>query len=100
MSLSLHRRLRNANQWISIANFLTPDRLKALGLAGGWATQSDLACDGRGALPAPAPELNTPPSNTGVNKVGDVALVDQRDCSRCLLIVSGVVVIDRCESCK
>lgn len=66
---------RNVTQWLSIAKFLEADPLKALGLPGGWVPRSDLACDGREAVPGP--ELVTPPSNTGVNKVGDVAGVDR-----------------------
>lgn len=69
--MTLNRHLRNAPQWISIAKFLEKDPLVALGLQGGWATRSDLACDGRGA--APDPELATPPSNTGVNEFQPVA---------------------------
>lgn len=76
MSLTLHRRLRNQTQWISIAEFLTSDPLKALGLPGGLAACDVLACDGRSASPAPGPEFDTPPSNTGVNKVRDVARVE------------------------
>ena len=101
--MTLHRRLRNSSQWISIAHFLSKDPLKALGLSGGWAVAEgcqpeDLACDGPQA--GPLPESNTPPSNTGVNKVGDVARVGQSGCARCVVKVGGVVVIDVCEVCK
>lgn len=36
--MTLHRRLRNQTQWISIAEFLTVDPLVKLGLVGGWST--------------------------------------------------------------
>lgn len=90
---------RNLTQWTSIAKFLEKDPLVALGLAGGWAR-------GEGeARPRPAtePEFITPPSNTGVNKVGEVVRVerDQRpECFRCVVVHGDRVVVDQCESCK
>lgn len=101
--MTLHRRLRNATQWISIAQFLAKDPLLALGLEGGWdrgvgGQPEVLACDGPKA--GPGPELVTPPSNTGVNKAGGLTGVEQTGCSRCVVISNGVIVLDRCEACK
>jgi hypothetical protein len=104
--MTLHRRLRNSSQWISIAQFLSKDPLRALGLEGGWSrsvvgSAAALACDG--PKPGPGPELNTPPSNTGVNKVGDVARVeswDRQECFRCVLVAGDEVLVDQCQACK